>query len=113
MGKVRFCEMSSPPEKRHTVSLPAPLARRKKLWRRGGVRWFWRNNEATTPPSNAPAEKIMSPEDDLRTFRDQFERILAQTYHGNSFITDTFISNDMKGACHVENSMDETAFGCW
>ena len=36
MGKVRFCEMSSPPEKRHTVSLLAPLARRKKLWRRGG-----------------------------------------------------------------------------
>ena len=70
MGKVRFCEMSSPPEKRHTVSLLAPLARRKKLWRRGGVRWFWRNNEATTPPSSAPAEKIMSPEDVLRTFRD-------------------------------------------
>ena len=54
MGKVRFCEMSSPPEKRHTVSLLAPLARRKKLWRRGGDDDFGATTKQPRPRATRP-----------------------------------------------------------
>ena len=68
MGKVRFCEMSSPPEKRHTVSLLAPLARRKKLWRRGGDDDFG----ATTKQPRPRATRLLKRLCRLRMFYARF-----------------------------------------
>ena len=59
MGKVRFCEMSSPPEKRHTVSLLAPLARRKKLWRRGGDDDFGATTKQPRPRATRLLKRLL------------------------------------------------------
>ena len=72
MGKVRFCEMSSPPEKRHTVSLPAPLARRKKLWRRGGDDDF---GATTKQPSPRATRKLTT----LRRLRILHARLVSNS----------------------------------
>ena len=58
MGKVRFCEMSSPPEKRHTVSLLAPLARRKKLWRRRGYDDFGATTKQPSPRATRKLKRL-------------------------------------------------------
>ena len=72
MGKVRFCEMSSPPEKRHTVSLPAPLARRKNS---GGEEGY-DNFGATTKQPRSRATHLLTT---LRRLRILHARLVSNS----------------------------------